>query len=237
MTKAYKIISVVLSVVMLLSVIPMTVSAETISGTCGDDLVWEFDEETETLTISGTGKMDNYGVVIPARPWEDLRHKAKTIIIEYGVTSVGSFSFTAFDYVTFVSIPETVTKIGYMAFSGCTGLECVVIPQSITEIGANTFSTSSNITDVYYTGSAKQWSEVVIKDYNDPILNAKIHYNYHLHIDADFDGICDTCGESTTECNHICHQSGILGFFWNIAAFFNKLFGTNKYCGCGVAHY
>lgn len=237
MTKTYRILSVVLAVVMLLSVLPMTVNAETISGTCGDDLVWEFDDATETLTISGTGKMNNYGLIIPARPWDDIRHNVKTIIIEYGVTSVGSYAFTAFDCVTFVSIPETVTKIGYMAFSGCTSLECVVIPQSITEIGASTFSNSSNITDIYYTGSQKQWSEIVIKDFNEPILNATVHFNYHLHIDADFDEICDTCGKSTTECNHLCHESGLFGFFWDIALFFNKLFGINKYCGCGAAHY
>lgn len=43
--------------------------------------------------------------------------------------------------------------------------------------------------------------------------------------------------EVEVECNHMCHQGGILGFFWNIANFFNKLFGLNPICGCGAAHY
>lgn len=38
-------------------------------------------------------------------------------------------------------------------------------------------------------------------------------------------------------CTHMCHQGGFLGFFWNIINFFNKLFGLNPFCGCGVAHY
>lgn len=38
-------------------------------------------------------------------------------------------------------------------------------------------------------------------------------------------------------CEHICHQGGFLGFFWNIINFFNKLFGLNPFCGCGLAHY
>ncbi len=38
-------------------------------------------------------------------------------------------------------------------------------------------------------------------------------------------------------CNHSCHKGGISGFFWSITNFFNKLFGKNQYCVCGVAHY
>ena len=41
----------------------------------------------------------------------------------------------------------------------------------------------------------------------------------------------------TDPCDHICHQGGFLGFFWNIINFFNKLFGLNPFCGCGLAHY
>ncbi len=48
-------------------------------------------------------------------------------------------------------------------------------------------------------------------------------------------GNCDTCGEKI--CDHNCHKGGISGFFWKIANFFNKLFGSKKYCECGYAHY
>lgn len=60
------------------------------------------------------------------------------------------------------------------------------------------------------------------------------------HADNDNDGYCDDCEElldPSVECDHNCHKGGILGFFWKIARFFNKLFGINKYCECGVAHY
>lgn len=49
------------------------------------------------------------------------------------------------------------------------------------------------------------------------------------------DGYCDNCEEKV--CNHNCHKGGISGFFWKIANFFNKLFGSKKYCECGYAHY
>ena len=38
-------------------------------------------------------------------------------------------------------------------------------------------------------------------------------------------------------CDHMCHQGGFLGFFWNIINFFNRLFGLNPICGCGAAHF
>ncbi len=53
--------------------------------------------------------------------------------------------------------------------------------------------------------------------------------------DAGVDGNCNICNEHL--CEHSCHKGGISGFFWKITLFFNKLFGSNKYCSCGVAHY
>ena len=38
-------------------------------------------------------------------------------------------------------------------------------------------------------------------------------------------------------CDHMCHRGGIMGFFWKIVNFFNKLFGLNPVCECGRAHY
>ena len=58
------------------------------------------------------------------------------------------------------------------------------------------------------------------------------------HTDADQDGKCDTCGKDMTEnCTCICHKGGFLGFIYRIIRIFWKLFGTNKTCACGQAHY
>jgi len=48
--------------------------------------------------------------------------------------------------------------------------------------------------------------------------------------------ICDTI-EEKMNCDHMCHQGGIIGFFWKIVCFFSKLFGLNPVCKCGIAHY
>lgn len=60
------------------------------------------------------------------------------------------------------------------------------------------------------------------------------------HIDNDNNGKCDFCGENigTNSCSHICHKNdGFSAFIYKILLFFWKLFNTNRYCECGVAHY
>ena len=60
------------------------------------------------------------------------------------------------------------------------------------------------------------------------------------HTDNDVDGYCDVCDELLNlidECECNCHKSGISKFFFNFVLFFQKIFGSNKTCACGVAHY
>ena len=67
------------------------------------------------------------------------------------------------------------------------------------------------------------------------------------HKDNNFDGKCDNCGissftpdntpdDSGKECTCNCHESGLVGLFFKIINFFQKLFGMNKVCSCGVEH-
>lgn len=67
--------------------------------------------------------------------------------------------------------------------------------------------------------------------------------------DNNGDGKCDNCGANlgtntpTTPdepenkpCSCNCHKGGISGFFFKLINFFEKLFGKNKVCACGVKH-
>jgi hypothetical protein len=68
MKKAKKALSLILAILMVMSIIPITASAATYSGTCGSSLTWTYNQSTKTLTISGTGLMDRYKK--SNRPWE-----------------------------------------------------------------------------------------------------------------------------------------------------------------------
>ena len=52
-------LALVFSVLLPFAMHTATADGET-SGQCGDDLYWSFDEETGTLTITGSGEMSNY---------------------------------------------------------------------------------------------------------------------------------------------------------------------------------
>lgn len=52
-----------------------------------------------------------------------------------------------------------------------------------------------------------------------------------------FNEIFDALEEEIENCDHMCHQDGIAGFFWKIVCFFSKLFGLNPVCKCGLLHY
>ena len=82
------------------------------------------------------------------------------------------------------TIPSGVTSICSTAFWNCLNLENLTIPNTITYIAKSAFLSCENLTDIYYTGSADDWTKIKIGDYNEDLTNATIHYNYdpnHTH--------------------------------------------------------
>ena len=78
-----------------------------------------------TLTISGTD-MPNYELN-SSGPWWSQREKIKKIVIENGVTNIGSYAFQNCYRVISITIPNSVTSIGKSAFLYCQGLTSVHI--------------------------------------------------------------------------------------------------------------
>jgi len=108
-----------LAVIMVLCMIPVTASAEEVySGECGDNMTWSFDEETSTLTISGTGDMWYYGFMSGRDvPWDFLGSRAKNLIIEDGITGISDSAFFGIGCNSGeIVIPDSVVYIGYDAF-------------------------------------------------------------------------------------------------------------------------
>ena len=106
------------------------------SGTCGEHLTWSLSEDG-TLTISGTGEMENYDNSESFPKWD--RDLVQNIVIESGVTSIGDNAFGACDNLKTVTFPDSLEEIGESAFFGCSMLQSVEIPQSVTQIGAEAF--------------------------------------------------------------------------------------------------
>ena len=132
-----------------LLLLPLVASADD-CGSCGDGVTYNYSESTHTLTISktgeGTGKMNDYGY--DNLPWSSYRDEIMKVVIESGVTSIGSFAFSACSGLTSVDIPLGVTSIGYSAFRGCSVLTSVDIPSGVTSIGDYAFEGCIVLTSV-----------------------------------------------------------------------------------------
>ena len=119
------------------------------SGNCGDsgsNVTWLLDDNG-TLTISGSGKIEDYRSDID-QPWYSNRSDITSVVIEPGVTSIGSLAFYKCSNLTSITIPSGLTSIGEQAFGNCTGLTSITIPSSVTSIGVNVFYNCTGLTDI-----------------------------------------------------------------------------------------
>jgi hypothetical protein len=107
------------------------------------NLTWEFNETTGVLIIRGMGAMPNFPT--NNQPWLAHRDSITNLIIEQGVTTIGTNAFAG-NNLTSVTIPDSVTTLGNSAFSR-NNLTSVNIPDSVTTIGIEVFE-RNNLTDV-----------------------------------------------------------------------------------------
>ena len=66
------------------------------SGYFGYGLYWYFNSSTGEMTISGTGKIEDFQLInnsYPNTPWRTYRKQIRSLVISDGVTSIGSYAF------------------------------------------------------------------------------------------------------------------------------------------------
>lgn len=121
------------------------------SGNCGateaDSVEWTLYSNGE-LRISGTGAMEDYGdhsnQSISA-PWfwasdgtDSNRMKIAKVVIEDGVTRIGSFAFDYCEALSSVEYADSVTSIGASAFKD-TRWAAPLVKKNVTELGSGAF--------------------------------------------------------------------------------------------------
>ena len=100
-----------------------------------------------------------------------------SINIPDGVTKIGDGAFYDCTSLTGITIPNGVTEIGDSAFEDCTSLTSITIPDGVTSIGNDAFYGCHNLSDVFYSNSDTEWSNISIGSGNDYLASANIHYN------------------------------------------------------------
>jgi len=100
------------------------------SGTC-DGFSWEYDENSQELTISGSGTLYSYSSCV------DFYKEVKSVVINEGVNELEK-SFYEWPNLTSVTIPSSLTKITHNTFRS-TALKTFYIPKTLTSIEFGAF--------------------------------------------------------------------------------------------------
>ena len=108
--------------------------ALTLSGQCGDNLYWAYDEANKTIAISGSGDMYDY--TKSTQPWYLFQEQ-----------------------ITEVTTSNTTTSIGTSAFEGCVRLSKVSLGYGMGNIAANAFAECKRLYDIYCYASYPPFAE------------------------------------------------------------------------------
>lgn len=118
----------------------------------GSGVTWQLTENTDdpstyTLTIRGSGAMEDY-LMSGHQPWRSFRDQITSVVVSPGVTSIGNLAFTRFSKLIHVDIADSVVSIGEQVFSECSSLTNITVPQSVTYIGVNAFDSCTNLSSI-----------------------------------------------------------------------------------------
>ena len=89
------------------------------TGSCGTSATWTYSPADSTLTISGTGEMANYSTNGSTAPWYALKNMITKIVVEEGVSKIGSYAFYGYTTAREVYVPSTITAWGTSTFYNC----------------------------------------------------------------------------------------------------------------------
>ena len=114
-----------------------------------NNILWAFDKNTKTLTVSGKGNITWDAKLYKAGdnpPWATFIPQIEKLVIGEGIT--GSSETKLFANLTClkqISFPSTFTSMGDGTFATASALENVVIPATVTKMGPVVFSACDNL--------------------------------------------------------------------------------------------
>lgn len=144
-TYSYRLMALLLTLVLLTVPSLFAYAEERTSGTCGTNLSWTLD--AGTLTISGSGPMENYPESKMA-PWYDYRDQITRVILPDGLTTIGDLAFYQCTNLSTIKIPDSVITIGKFAFMECINLKFISMSLGVKEIQRSAFERCESLTSI-----------------------------------------------------------------------------------------
>lgn len=126
---------------------PMAVQAA--DGGAWGEMTWRL--EGDTLTISGSGKMDDFEQT-QAAPWDGYKDQIKRLVFTGDITYIASYAFDDFDALTEIDFGKALYEIGPRAFKGCDGLVNITLPDTFKIFGEECFRGCKNLETITCLG-------------------------------------------------------------------------------------
>ena len=124
------------------------------AGECGNDVRWEYDGFNLTLKnvskeFGKSVEMDDYSIGKQIAPWSKRKLSVKKVIIESGITRIGSCAFAnCADLQEVVFNGTDLKEIGWGAFLNCIRLRTVSLPVQLRTIETIAFANCSSLATV-----------------------------------------------------------------------------------------
>ena len=115
---------------------------------CGENLTWSYD--SGTLTISGSGEMDDY--TDADAPWLEYKNSIEKLVFTGGVTSVGAYAFKDYDSLKKVDFGTAMHSIEKRAFYDCDGLTTFTLPATFRKFGEECFMSCDFLREIRCLG-------------------------------------------------------------------------------------
>lgn len=138
---------------------------------------WNYDTETNILTISGNGPMPNYQIDMygdTTAPWWNRLQTAQKIVIEDGVTSIGHNAFYNCNKVKEIVIGDDVTSVGVCAFDYSNEVTKLTVGKSLQSVNC-TLAVSNKLQGVYISDLAS-WSSIEFEYGTNPLYYTENFY-------------------------------------------------------------
>ncbi|MCR4805903.1 MAG: leucine-rich repeat domain-containing protein [Clostridia bacterium] len=160
------------------------------SGSCGTSARWSLDGDG-TLTVSGSGYMDDYMTVNingwNYAPWHSYNSLIKSVVIEEGIGGIGSCAFRECRNLESLVMPDSLiyaneyafyhcsslkditwgkglTFLGWDSFNGCYSLESVILPEGFTIMERDVFCHCTALEEVSFPDSIRSIGYDVLYD-------------------------------------------------------------------------
>lgn len=93
-----------------------------------------------------------------------------------GFEIIGEGAFAESPNIETVEIPSGVKKIGSLAFASCPKIETVAIPKSVEQIGSGVFGGNSNLKEIRYGGTKKEWEAMWTQNRISKAMNENLFF-------------------------------------------------------------